>query len=95
MFDVSLAARACLARGLIQANASSAVTMRLIIDGESLNSMIDFVRPDDVAFEHDGRTVLTLNPEIAEMLDGHCLDMEDSPSGPRMRLCSPDSKDDD
>ena len=86
MFTVTHSACAYLAAGLDSSNAPTGITMRLILQGESLDSRVDRVRAGDVTFEHDGQTVLTIDTETAELLENYILDLQESPEGSRLDL---------
>lgn len=86
MFTVTPPARAYLAAGLDSANAPEGITMRLILQGEALDSRVDYVRAGDVTFEHDGKTVLAIDAETAELLEDYTLEIQETPDGSRLHL---------
>lgn len=47
---------------------------------------LDKVVATDVAFAHDGRTVLVLDEKSSEMLRNKMLDIRETDEGPRLRL---------
>ena len=86
MFTVTRPARAYLAAGLDSANAPDGITMRLILQDEALDAMVDHVRAGDVTFEHDGKTVLAIDAATAAVLDDYTLEMQETPDGSRLNL---------
>jgi hypothetical protein len=46
----------------------------------------DVPTPGDVAFEHEGRTVLVLDKPTSELLNDRVLDVERSPQGDTLTL---------
>ncbi len=85
MFTVTLPARAYLTSGSV-AHAPAGLTIRLLLKGESLDSIVDYVRDGDVTFEHDGRIVLAIDSETAEALEDCILDIEETPNSCRLNL---------
>jgi hypothetical protein len=86
MFTVTHPARAYLAAGLESANALEGITMRLILQGESLDARADHVRAGDITFEHAGQTVLAIDADTAEVLEDYILEMQETPDGFRLHL---------
>ena len=86
MFTVTRPARAYLAARLDSVNAPEGITMRLILQGESLDARVDHVRAGDVTFEHEGQTVLAIDAETAEVLEDYTLEMQETPDGSRLHL---------
>ncbi|TVQ60474.1 MAG: hypothetical protein EA379_08080 [Phycisphaerales bacterium] len=62
------------------------VAIRLVVHGEGLAVAPDEERPGDKTFDHDGRTVLLIEPAIAEHLDERTLDIDDSEQGDQLRI---------
>lgn len=86
MFTVTRPVRAYLAAGLDSANVPEGITMRLILQGESLDARADRIRAGDVTFEHDGQTVLAIDADTAEVLEDYTLEMRETSDGSRLHL---------
>jgi Fe-S cluster assembly iron-binding protein IscA len=76
MLTVTDAASQHLAAILAQESVPDEAAIRLVHEGQSLGMQADTARPDDVTFEHDGRTILLLDPQVAELLTDETLDLE-------------------
>jgi Fe-S cluster assembly iron-binding protein IscA len=72
MLIVTKAATAHLAHVLADAPEGTAV--RLTLNERSLTPRLDTPRDNDVSFEHQGRTVLLMEPELAGFLTDRVLD---------------------
>jgi Fe-S cluster assembly iron-binding protein IscA len=68
------------------AEAPEQAAVRLTVEQQSLAPRLDTAREDDVTFEHGGRTVLVLEPKLAEMLADRTLDTHETEQGPRLVL---------
>lgn len=86
MFELTDAAREYLSKLLDQAEAPEGFAARVIHEEEGLTLSIDQPQAGDERFEHDGRTVLVLDPQVAETLDGQMLDVEQAEEGPRLTV---------
>ena len=51
-------------------------TIRLVPGEQGLGLRPDAPKPGDATFDHDGRTVLTMDQGLAEQLDGRTLDVD-------------------
>ena len=68
--------------GLLEkANAPDDAAVRLVISDNGLAMRADRPQPDDVTFEHNGKTVLIAQREVADALDGRTLDTTETPDG--------------
>ncbi len=86
MFILTDAAREHLSELLDQAQAPEGAAARVVIEDEGLTLSIDHPQEGDETFEHEGRTVLLLAPQVAEALDGQTLDVEQGEDGPVMTV---------
>ena len=76
MLTISDAAGAHLAQILVQAKVSDTEAVRFVLDGTELSMQLDEVRPDDVTFAHEARTVLVLDAEVSHALSDRTLDVD-------------------
>jgi Fe-S cluster assembly iron-binding protein IscA len=86
MLTITETAGAHLAQLLVENKASEDVTIRFLLVGEKLRPMLDNVRPGDVTFEHEGRTVLALDEPLSERFADTTLDLEEAGDGKHLRL---------
>ncbi len=87
MLTISAAAGAHLAQILVQAKVSDTEAVRFVLDGTELSMQLDEVRPDDVTFAHEARTVLVLDAEVSHALSDRPLDVNDADDdGPKLTL---------
>ncbi len=76
MLTVTEAAGAHLVQILQDEQLPAEVAIRIIVEGGGLALRPDQKQPGDEVHEHDGRTVLLLDAQIAELLGGDTLDVE-------------------
>lgn len=81
MLTVTTQAKAYLSQLLDKSKRSDDHAIRLAQTGEGMQMSIDEQQPADVAFEHDGKTVLVVEQQVAESLDQRELVVEDSDQG--------------
>ncbi len=88
MVNVTVRAREELKR-LLYANVDmSQARLRLIDRGQgNLGFGIDIELPGDESVEHDGSTVLIINPELARNLNEITIDVDDTPEGSELVIC--------
>jgi hypothetical protein len=86
MLTVTESAGAHLARVLVKANAADEKAVRFVSEEDRLVPKLDTKRPGDMAFDHDGKTVLVLDTGIADTLANRTLDVTDTHAGPRLYL---------
>ena len=84
MLAITESAGAHLAQLLAENNAADDVAIRFLFIGETLTPKLDRVRPGDVTFDHEGRTVLVLDEPLSEELAGNTLDVNESQDGLRL-----------
>ena len=60
--------------------------VRLVLKDDRLTMVLDTANPDDLTFDHLGRTVLALQPDLARQLDGKTLEVEQSEGKTRLTL---------
>jgi len=76
MLTVTDAAAARLAEFLDAENCPQEIAIRFVVDGQALAMRPDRERPGDTTYAHQGRTVLLLDREMAELLANETLDMD-------------------
>lgn len=76
MLTVTEAASAHLAEILTQAGFPDDTAIRLVHEGGRIGMQPDNERPGDTTFEHNGRVVLVLDEQVAQLLADDQLDME-------------------
>lgn len=73
--------------GLLEnANAPDDAAVRLVMAEGGLGMRADKPRPEDITFEHDGRTVLVAAQDVADALDGRTLDTTKTDKGTGLTL---------
>jgi hypothetical protein len=84
MLTVTESANAHLADVLVDAPTEAVV--RFTVRERSLTPQLDTPREGDVAFAHQGRKVLVLEPRLAELLSDRILDVCDTDAGEKLVL---------
>ena len=84
MLNVTDAAGDHLSRLLTDAPDGTAV--RFVPQGSSLIPKIDEPQAEDETFDHDGRTVLILDQQIATLLNEKTLDVRETQQGAQLAL---------
>ena len=77
MLHVTEAASGYLNDVLDRINAPSDSAVRIVAVPGGLKTTIDEERSGDQHYDHEGRKVLLLDPEVADRLDGRTLDVGD------------------
>lgn len=72
------------ARQSVQAHEKSAVTFRLVADGEEWRVVLDTPHEGDQIVERDGDPVLLVGADIGAALDGATLETEQTSQGKRL-----------
>ena len=83
---VTSSASLCLATALAEKQAGENMALRMVQKGDDWSLWLDRIRPDDVSFTHEGRTVLVLGGELSASLRRCTLDVQDAPEGPVLSL---------
>jgi hypothetical protein len=86
MLFVTETASIRLAQKLTGKGTGDNVAMRFVRKQRGWKLRPDTPGSDDVAFAHEGRTVLVLGPQAAQLLADRILDTRDTPAGPRLQL---------
>jgi len=81
MLTVTTQAKAYLSQLLDRSKRSEEHAIRLAQTGEGMQMSIDEQQSADVTYEHEGKTVLVVEQEVAEALDQRELVLEDSEKG--------------
>ena len=87
MLTVTEAAREKLKETLLANTDDQEASLRLTMRPPGqLGLVLDRVSPGDDVVEHQGSKVLVVSHEIAELLQGSKLDVEDTPDGKRLKI---------
>jgi Fe-S cluster assembly iron-binding protein IscA len=86
MLAVTDAASEHIANLLDNRETETDAVVRLVVQDEGLTMVLDSANPDDVTYDHLGRTVLVMKPDLAEQLDGKTLQVEQSEGDARLTL---------
>ena len=89
MLQVTDNALGLLQEALVNERTEDSQVFRLHVRDDEFVLGLDEVQDDDVAFEHNGDTVLAAPQEIANsILDNTTIDLESTPEGPKLVLVS-------
>lgn len=92
MLDVTPTACEAIHDMLEKGNAPEDVALRLSTQqGGSLGLTPDREAPSDTSFEHSGRTVLVVDEQLANDLDGRTLDATSTDAGVQLTLNKPNA----
>ncbi len=86
MLTLTPAAKALLSRLLEEKNTPESEAARFVFNRDNLTVEIDVPRTSDTTFDHEGRIVLLLDKEAADILSNNTLDVKDTPEGPKLAL---------
>jgi hypothetical protein len=86
MLKMTEAAGEYLTAVLDRANAPTDTAIRLQLHNDGLSPELDSARPGDMAFDHDGRTVLLLDDRARDYLAKSTLDVDATPDGPKLLI---------
>jgi Fe-S cluster assembly iron-binding protein IscA len=86
MLTVTEPASAHLAKLLDDAEAPDGAAARFVSGEEGLALQLDQPKDDDQTVDHQGRTVLLLDPEIADLLQDKTLDVRETEEGTALEL---------
>ncbi|MEX0885418.1 MAG: hypothetical protein WD009_03165 [Phycisphaeraceae bacterium] len=86
MLTITETAGEHLSQLLEDAEAPEGAAARFVASDEGLSLHVDEPRPGDETLEHEGRTVLLLDAQIAELLADRTLDIEQTEEGPALTL---------
>ena len=81
MLTVTTQAKAYLSQLLDKSKHSDDHAIRLAQTGEGMQMSIDQQQPADVTYEHEGKTVLVVEQQVATALDQRELVVEESDQG--------------
>ncbi len=95
MLSVSEKAAAVLHESLEQNEADGAEVFRIAMTDDGLALAIGMEEDGDQKIEHDRRTVLAIEPELADAFDGATIDAVETPDGVRLVFESPGSDDEE
>jgi hypothetical protein len=92
MLQVSAAALTLLKEALESERTQDEYVFRLEFSDDQFVLNLDEVQADDVAFEHDGSTVLATPREVADnLLNETTIDLESTTEGPKLILVTSDA----
>lgn len=86
MLTVTQDAKAHLANLLEHNNVPDGTAVRLVVAEQGLAMTTDSPGNEDATFDHEGRTVLVMENDIAEQLDGRTLDVEETDDGAELKV---------
>lgn len=94
MLTVTPAALARLTRKLARRNCTEGEALRFMRGTGGWRLRPDRVRPTDMEFTHDGRSVLLLDAKVSKAMKDYTLDIRRTDDGPRLRLRRNDGSND-
>ncbi len=86
MLNASDDACALLCQMLTESDAPDDAAVRLVIEDDQLSMKVDEEKPGDETILHEGKTVLLVDAEMSQDLDGKMLDVEDTEEGPKLTM---------
>ncbi len=86
MLTLTEAAGDQLTKILDDSNAPQEMAVRLVAGEKGLAMAADQPKPEDTTFDHNGRTVLVLDEQVAQVLDARTLDVEETDEGRALTL---------
>jgi Fe-S cluster assembly iron-binding protein IscA len=86
MLCITEAAGTRLEQLLTTAQVPEEASVRLVNEGGDLKLAFDRPRAEDTALDHNGRTVLVVDPSVAQLLDAQTLDILQTPEGSKLVL---------
>ena len=86
MFTATAAALDRLSRNLAGKRANDDEAFRFTQRTGGWKLRLDCARPADMAFSHDGRSVLLLDAAVSQAMMNMTLDVRSTDSGPRLKL---------
>ncbi|UCF34059.1 MAG: hypothetical protein JSV78_01885 [Phycisphaerales bacterium] len=86
MLSVTDAATEYLAGLLSDAEAPDDMAVRFVYEAKGFQMRTDGEQPGDTTFAHEGRTVLVMEEQVADLLADRTLDVHDAGAGPRLVL---------
>ncbi len=86
MLNITEPAADHLSKLLNEADAPEGTAARFVASQEGLSLQVDSPRPDDQTIEHDGKAILLLDAQVAELLDDKTLALEETEQGPALTI---------
>lgn len=86
MLTVTEPAADHLAKLLDEAEAPEGTAARFVASQEGLSLQVDSPRPEDQTIEHQGKTLLVLDAQVAELLGDKTLALEETEEGPALTI---------
>jgi Fe-S cluster assembly iron-binding protein IscA len=81
MLTLTDAATEHIANLLDETDTPDDTAIRLVASEEGLAMVADNAKPEDTTFDHDGKTVLVMDQQVADALDGRTLDVAETDEG--------------
>lgn len=86
MFVMTEAAGVYISALLDRAQIPQEAAVRLVIEGDSVETTLDTPRPGDASYDHEGRRVLLLDARASQLLEDSRLDVQPTADGERLVL---------
>lgn len=86
MLNITTPAAEHLAKLLDEADAPEGTAARFVVEQEGLVLQVDSPREDDQTIEHEGKPLLVLDAQVAELLDDKTLALEETEDGPTLAI---------
>ncbi|UCG12118.1 MAG: hypothetical protein JSU72_16680 [Deltaproteobacteria bacterium] len=86
MLTLTEAAGAHLTEILDDRDCPDGVAIRFLCQESAVSLVLDNEKPGDSTFEHQGRTVLRLDPDSAKLLDNETVDFKQNDTGGQLYL---------
>ena len=86
MLNASDAACAYISELLTSSEAPDESAVRIVIEENQLSMKLDEEKPGDETILHEGKTILLVDAEISQVLDGKTLEFEDTEEGLKLTV---------
>lgn len=86
MFQVSDGATEVLAVLLDRTSEGDEEVLRLVVTDDGLGLVLDKSTDDDAVFDHEGKNVLAVGPNVSDLLDERTLDVDESKDAVELTL---------
>ena len=86
MLNASDAACAFISELLTSSEAPDESAVRIVLEENQLSMKLDEEKPGDETILHEGKTILLVDAEISQVLDGKTLEFEDTEEGLKLTV---------
>ena len=86
MLSITEPAAEHLSKLLNEADAPEGSAARFVASQEGLSLQVDSPQADDKTVEHQGKTLLIMDSQVAELLDDKTLELEETEDGPTLTV---------